>query len=498
MTNHCGSAPLFIWGGQIDVTTWGIDYDIDSDNNNGFNFPDNSDWEEFIESHDHATGKLLYTASSHYTPTRIRLPQGLDENDPTITVQLNFDALGQSGIIKLWNTHEADANRVDEEIDSGGNLPGNRILQSVDYTLADLNYDTSTGGITVYVEAIAVFDGHDTKKDIDDNGKPIDSITAVLALPDLPELSDEVQYMVVRPDTFYPHLIRLDNKGEQIRNALANQAVYPYKGAPQFALELLLQDDDHNDLVELGIPKDIAGLIEDASPGFKAALYREYVSGTYILSFAGTDDWEDILTDVVQGLGGFDEQYERAAIIGDGLGKLDFFEDKLIVTGHSLGGGLAAMASIAGDIRADTFNAAGLHRNSLLARDVNNDILDPEQEIFPGILARYEAASDGLIEAYHLDWDILSAFQYTVNINEQLIQDAIGTRIEMDGPVDFEIGVAGLALAGQIASGAGILVIVGNLGAVGYHMGLAHTTNYYLYGVFVDDAIGWDIYGYDL
>jgi len=94
--------------------------------------------------------------------------------------------------------------------------------------------------------------------------------------------------------------------------------------------------------------------------------------------------------------------------------------------------------------------------------------------------------------------DLLSVFQYTVNVSPQLIQDAIGTRIEMDGPVDWDIALGALGLAAKIASGVGVASIIYDLGTIGYHMGLAHTTVYYHYGVFVDEATGWDIYGYEL
>jgi hypothetical protein len=478
--------------GHVEVTVWGIDVDIDSDNNNGFGYPENSEWEEYLEDNPFAVGKLLYVDDTHFTPTRLRLPQGLDPHDPATRLRMDFDAVGQSGVIRLWNVPKADPGRDDDPIDVNGVLPGNRVLQGIEYSLADLNYDPNSGGITVFMEAFIAYNGHDTKLGVDINGKPTDRVTAVLALPNLPDVSDTVQHMVVRPDTFYPHLIRTDNKGEQIRNALASGAIYAYSDAAEYALKMM----DDEDLTELGVPDNIAALLfDDPDSGFKAALYREYVTGTYLLTFAGTDDAQDILVDIVQGLGGFAEQYSRAATIGRALAFVDSLSNALMTTGHSLGGGLAVMASVAGDIRSDTFNAAGLHRNSILQRDADGNLLEPEQEIFPGIEDRYNSAG-GLIEAYHLDWDLLSVFQYTVNIMPQLIQDAIGTRIEMDGPDDWDLAVSSLGLAAKVASGAGIASIIFDLGSIGYTMGLAHTTLYYQYGVFVDEATGWDIYGY--
>jgi len=479
--------------GHVDVTVWGIDVDIDSDNNNDFNYPENSEWEEYLENNPFAVGKLLGVDDTHFTPIRLRLPQGLDSHNPATRIRMDFDAVGQSGVIRLWNVPKADPDRVVNAIDINGVLLGNQMLQGIEYSLADLNYDPNSGGITVFMEAFIAYNGHDTKLGVDTNGKPTDSVTAVLILPGLPVVSDTVQHMVVRPDTFYRHLIRTDNKGEQIRNALASGAIYPYSDAPEFALKMM----DDEDLAELGVPEEIAALLfDDPDSGFKATLYREYVTGTYLLTFAGTDDAQDILVDIVQGLGGFVEQYENAAKLGRSLALVDSLSGALMTTGHSLGGGLAAMAAVAGNIRSDTFNAAGLHRNSILQRDADGNLLDPEQEIFPGIEDRYNSA-DGLIEAYHLDWDLLSVFQYTVNITPQLIQDAIGTKIEMDGPVDWDLALSSLGFAAKVASGAGIASIIFDLGSIGYTMGLAHTTLYYQYGVFVDETTGWDIYGYE-
>ncbi len=62
----------------ITVTVVGLDYDIDSDNNNGFGFPENSEWEEFLESNEYGLGKFIYPNDTHFVPTRLRLNPGLD------------------------------------------------------------------------------------------------------------------------------------------------------------------------------------------------------------------------------------------------------------------------------------------------------------------------------------------------------------------------------------------------------------------------------------
>jgi hypothetical protein len=68
----------------------------------------------------------------------------------------------------------------------------------------------------------------------------------------------------------------------------------------------------------------------------------------------------------------------------------------------------------------------------------------------------------------------------------------------MDGPLDGEMAFA-LAYAGtQIASGIGILSAITGMGAVGYVMIEAHTRPFVFYGVLVDEATQWDIYGYEI
>lgn len=479
-------------GGTAHIDVWGIDLDIDSDNNDGFNPPAGDRWEEYLEDNEYGIGKLIYATSTNYVPIRLRLPSGIDQTVTDVRVRIDFHGAGQSGVIHAWNTEKSDPGRSNTPVASGGN----RLSPYGTFTLDNLHYNPINGEAIAFLEAKLVFPNHDTKKDVDDYGKPNDRIQATLVHPARGDLSsDEIKFMIANPNSFYPSLSRPNNKGQQIRNALASEAIYPYSDAPEFALQMLSETE----LTELGIPITLARLlVDDANSGFKAAIYREHVSGLYIVTFAGTDDLKDILVDVTQGLGGFSQQYQWAAELGAGLSRVDELQGSLVTTGHSLGGGLAAMASIAGNLSADTFNAAGLHRNSLLLRDNHGELLAPEQEIFPGILERYNSAGMGLIEAYHLDWDLLSAFQYSVNINPQFIQDAIGKRIVMDGPVDFELTVSALSLSAKVASGAGVLSIIYDLGSVGYIMGLAHTTLYYQYGVFTDEATGWDIYGYDL
>ncbi len=102
------------------------------------------------------------------------------------------------------------------------------------------------------------------------------------------------------------------------------------------------------------IPSDLG---RDA--GLRFALYRN-ASGHTVLSFAGTDglSWNSWRANLSQGMGFETLQYLEAGRIGK-MAKLAYGED-LAMTGHSLGGGLAAFAALKSGAPAVTFNAAGL------------------------------------------------------------------------------------------------------------------------------------------
>lgn len=135
--------------------------------------------------------------------------------------------------------------------------------------------------------------------------------------------------------------------------------------------------------------------LEDAGTGFRAGIYADG-NGHCVLAFAGSDDGKDWLNNFEQGLGLSAGQYREAETLA-GLAK-GAFGDNLVITGHSLGGGLAAAAAAKYDIAAVTFNAAGVHDDTLRAAG-----LDPA--------AVKKDADAGEIRAYAVDGEILSSLQ---------------------------------------------------------------------------------------
>ena len=102
------------------------------------------------------------------------------------------------------------------------------------------------------------------------------------------------------------------------------------------------------------------------STGMSAMLTRSPVTGTYYLAFRGTEtapiDSRDANADLSQYAGRPTPQYEKAIelakLVKESLGP----DAEMHLTGHSLGGGLAAAAAYATGLKATVFNPASLSR----------------------------------------------------------------------------------------------------------------------------------------
>ncbi len=121
--------------------------------------------------------------------------------------------------------------------------------------------------------------------------------------------------------------------------------------------------------------------------GFQAGLYFSSATGKYILAFEGTnpalastDGIRDLCQDIKQGPGIQTEQYELAINLAKQMKRL--YGDKLILTGHSLGGGLATAAALVNDIPAFVVDPAGVHLDTIARHGAD---FSREKELVHGI-----------------------------------------------------------------------------------------------------------------
>jgi hypothetical protein len=149
-------------------------------------------------------------------------------------------------------------------------------------------------------------------------------------------------------------------------NDLHNQCVQPY--LPSFVQRI--PNTDTSALAVLGIKH--SKLLSDPATGFYASVYKDFYTGQYIVANRGTVisashpilTSKDVTTDVRQALGYSAKQYDHdAKNLGNALTNAP--QHDVVLTGHSLGGGLAAVeARITGD-PAVTFDSAGVSQYTL-------------------------------------------------------------------------------------------------------------------------------------
>ncbi|RDZ29205.1 XVIPCD domain-containing protein [Lysobacter silvisoli] len=159
-------------------------------------------------------------------------------------------------------------------------------------------------------------------------------------------------------------------------------------------------------------------LLKNQSSGFLAVVYGDG-QGRHVLAYSGTDEAKDWLTNFGQGLGFETSQYNQAMALAR-QAKVAFGQD-LVITGHSLGGGLAAAAAVSTDTPAVTFNAAGVHDRTLERVGLDPDAVKREAE-------------RGLIRRYAVDNEILTELQENKPIIRHLMPDAVGHKIELPDP----------------------------------------------------------------
>ena len=148
------------------------------------------------------------------------------------------------------------------------------------------------------------------------------------------------------------------------------------------------------DLAGLGIRP---GQLEQPDSSFRARVYVTGEGSTerFVVAFRGSSSGEDWRNNFQQAAGFDAASYAKALVIGERLARSDA---SVTITGHSLGGGLAAAAAVASGREADTFNAAGLSDRTLdAARSISS--------------ANGRGGGDVAVQAYNVPGEILTHLQ---------------------------------------------------------------------------------------
>lgn len=217
---------------------------------------------------------------------------------------------------------------------------------------------------------------------------------------------------------------------------------------------------DPTALSELGIDPDAL----TGPGGFAANVYRD-AQGHYVLAFQGTDptSLDDWGANVQQGVGLLSMQHAQAIGLAQAVAA-SVGSDNLVLTGHSLGGGLASTASVATGVPAVTFNAAGVHPNTVqFATDLGHG---------DGGL------TTGQIRNYHVRGEVLTTLQNPVgsfldhvpHAGPDRVPDALGTQIALDPVKGPDLHVTPWGIASPVV---GVAETVKDLG--GYAVGLHQT-----------------------
>lgn len=119
------------------------------------------------------------------------------------------------------------------------------------------------------------------------------------------------------------------------------------------------------EIIKLGLDPEMF----NTKNSMNAWLYKNEETGQYILAYRGTEDlglrfWDavtDWATNVAQGLGIETPQYEDAKNLARTIRRNEIIGNNFIITGQSLGGGLASAGGMITGVMTYTFDASGLN-----------------------------------------------------------------------------------------------------------------------------------------
>jgi hypothetical protein len=150
-------------------------------------------------------------------------------------------------------------------------------------------------------------------------------------------------------------------------------------------------------IIELGrdeLPDDMACLLETES-GYAASLFYDSALDRIVIANRGTEGFidPDGAADFRQAMGLDARQYTDAIKLAEKVHDVFGENHTITTTGHSLGGGLASVQALFLGTTANTFNAAGVHPDTLQRYGI-----DP-------------SSAESSIHAYYVDGDVLSTIQ---------------------------------------------------------------------------------------
>ena len=140
----------------------------------------------------------------------------------------------------------------------------------------------------------------------------------------------------------------------------------------------------YGDNVKLTGGWQLYGDITKLKDGLQFGIYYRKLKNEkydYVLAFAGTNDTKDLKVDINQALGTCNiSQYGEAKTLSEKFNNA-YNDGEQTLVGHSLGGGLSAVGSLATGIPAITFNPAALHKNTKLLLNIKNSTNQQIQNI---------------------------------------------------------------------------------------------------------------------
>lgn len=243
-----------------------------------------------------------------------------------------FGSVNENGVTRTWTGNVAWTTPNTSSVP--GSLDNLHIIPYYTYTLPD-------GQVTTYINFSSIPSG------------TVINVTAGGASSILPPLTQPTS-----PSTPPPCMqITTANLSNLVYDVDIENAVQTKGGLPSNVTIVPLSE----------LPSDVN--FSNVNTGFHSALYRvDNGNGNieYVYATAGTDDWNDVVTDVTQAFSMRNAQYDQSI---DNAQKLASWAAvngyTLSFTGHSLGGGLANVNALYTGLKATIYNPAGLSQGTI-------------------------------------------------------------------------------------------------------------------------------------